>query len=114
MRICSFIPSATEIVFALGLGNDLLAVSHECDYPHEVKTRPKTVRPVFQEHLSSQGIDQMVKERLARGESLYQLDFQVLSQANPDLILTQKLCDVCAISYREVLEVVKQPPVHPR
>ena len=98
MRICSFLPSATEIVYALGLGDSLMAVSHECDFPAEAKEKPKVVRAKFDaDGMTSAEINSAVADMVARGERIYEIDNDVLEAANPDLVLTQELCDVCAI-----------------
>ena len=103
MRICSFLPSGTEIVYALGMGDSLYAVSHECDYPAEALAKPKIVRSRFDaDKLSSQEIDRLVTEMYQRGERIYEVDEGVLREAAPDLVLTQELCDVCAVSYEDV------------
>ena len=103
MRICSFLPSGTEIVFALGLGDSLYGVSHECDYPSEALGKPKVVRGKFDaDKLSSQEIDRIVTEMYRRGERIYEVDEDVLCDAAPDLVITQELCDVCAVSYEDV------------
>ena len=103
MRICSFLPSGTEIVYALGLGDSLHAVSHECDYPDEALAKPKVVRSKFDaDKLSSQEIDRIVTEMYQQGERIYEVDDEVLRSAAPDLVLTQELCDVCAVSYEDV------------
>ena len=103
MRICSFLPSGTEIVYALGLGDSLYAVSHECDYPADALGKPKVVRSRFDaDSLSSQEIDRLVTEMYQRGERIYEVDEGVLRDAAPDLVLTQELCDVCAVSYEDV------------
>jgi iron complex transport system substrate-binding protein len=109
MRICSLLPSATEIVYALGLGDQLCGVSHECDFPPEVAAKPTVIRSVFDPStLSSLEIDRAVMERLRQGEGVYTIDLDRLKQADPDLILTQELCDVCAIPYSEVKRAVEQ------
>jgi len=103
MRICSFLPSGTEIVYALGLGDALHAVSHECDYPKAALAKPKVVRSRFDaDKMSSQEIDRIVTEMYQRGERIYEVDEEVLRDAAPDLVLTQELCDVCAVSYEDV------------
>ena len=103
MRICSFLPSGTEIVYALGMGDSLYAVSHECDYPKDALAKPKVVRSRFgADKLSSQEIDLIVTEMYQRGERIYEVDEGVLGEAAPDLVLTQELCDVCAVSYEDV------------
>ena len=96
-------PSGTEIVYALGLGDSLYAVSHECDYPVAALDKPKIVRSRFDaDKLSSQEIDRVVTEMYQRGERIYEVDEDVLSDAAPDLVITQELCDVCAVSYEDV------------
>jgi len=107
MRICSLIPSATEMVFALGQGDRLVAVSHECDYPPEASRLPKATRSLIPDGLSSAALDQAVSSTLERAGSLYALDFDLLDRLQPDLILTQRLCDVCAVSFDTVEELVK-------
>ena len=107
MRICSFLPSGTEIVYGLGLGDSLYGVSHECDYPPEAMGKPKVVRSKFDPaQLTSAQIDTMVSEMFSRGERIYEVDQEVLNQAKPDLVITQELCDVCAISYEDVQQAV--------
>ena len=103
MRICSFLPSGTEIVYALGLGDSLHAVSHECDYPKGALAKPKVVRSRFDaDKMSSQEIDHIVTKMYRRGERIYEVDEEILRDAAPDLVLTQELCDVCAVSYEDV------------
>ena len=103
MRICSFLPSGTEMVFALGLGDSLYAVSHECDYPQAALGKPKIVRSRFDANkLSSEEIDRVVTEMYSRGERIYAVDEDALRDAAPDLVITQELCDVCAVSYEDV------------
>ena len=96
MRICSFNPGATEIVFSLGLEDSLFGVSHECDYPAAARGKPRVVRSVFDEaeQLSSAEIDRIVSERVAQGLGIYEIDQQVLQEAAPDLLLTQAICEV--------------------
>jgi iron complex transport system substrate-binding protein len=107
-RIVSFLPSATEMVCALGLENDLVGITHECDYPESVKTKPVVVRNVLPiETMSQSQIDQAVAQRLREGQSLYQIDEKLLASLAPDLILTQNLCQVCAPSGNEVSQVLK-------
>ncbi|TAM58717.1 MAG: cobalamin-binding protein [Chloroflexota bacterium] len=109
MRIVSLLPSATEIVFALGLGDELVGRSHECDYPPEALAVPAMTRAAGGQHdPSSREIHQRVTERLHGGSSLYELDEAALAAAHPDLILTQELCAVCAVSYRQVTEAVRR------
>ena len=114
MRICSFLPSATEIVFALGLGDSLCAVSHECDYPAAALDKPKIVRSKFDANaLTSQEIDRIVTEMYQRGERIYEVDEDVLHKAAPDLVITQELCDVCAVSYEDVRHAASRLPYPP-
>ena len=115
MRICSFLPSGTEIVCALGLSDSLLAVSHECDYPAEVLSRPKVVRSRFDSaSLTGAEIDVAVTDLASRGERIYEVDRSVLGAARPDLVITQQLCEVCAISFEDVQAAVVQLEVPPR
>src|SRR5437588_13110785 len=99
MRIVSLVPSATEMLFALDLGDDLVAVTHECDYPAEAQELPKVTRDVLPAGLTSAQIDAAVKERTLAGQSIYELDVDALHELGPDLIVTQALCAVCAVSY---------------
>jgi iron complex transport system substrate-binding protein len=96
MRICSLLPSATEILFALGVGDQVVGVSHECDFPPEAQLRPVLIKSRVSNALSPAEIDRQVREFLARGESLYSVDFELLRSLDPDLIVTQDLCHVCA------------------
>lgn len=103
LKICSLLPSATEIVFALGLGERLAAVTHECDFPPEATRLPKITSSVFDhEASSSRQIHRHISESVHSGSSIYHLDREMLREIDPDLILTQELCDVCAVSYSEV------------
>ena len=95
MRICSFLPSATEIVYQLGLQDQLYGVTHECDYPPDAKTKPWVVRSVFDGTQPSIGeIDRVISERLQQGLGIYEIDPDVLRAADPDLLLTQAICEV--------------------
>jgi iron complex transport system substrate-binding protein len=114
MRIVSLIPSATEMLFALGLGSDVIAVTHECDYPPAARELPKITRDVLPEGLTSAQIDAAVKEHTLAGESIYQLDTEALEDLRPDLIVTQELCSVCAVSYDDVREIAEQLDPRPR
>jgi iron complex transport system substrate-binding protein len=108
MRIASFLPSATEIVYALGLDDRLVAVSHECDYPPIAREKPVVVHSaVDSAALSSGEIDQRVRALLANGESLYAIDERQLRALSPELILTQDLCQVCAPSGNLVTDVLR-------
>jgi iron complex transport system substrate-binding protein len=104
MRVCSLLPGATEIAFALGLGDDVVGVTHECDYPAEARQKPVVVRSLIDSNrMTSLEIDQWVSERLRSNKGLYVIDEKRLREAAPDVILTQGLCDVCAIDYNEVV-----------
>ncbi len=97
MRIVSLLPSSTEIVYALGLADELVGVTYECDYPDAAKDKPIVVRPSFNHQgLSPQQIDQVVTRTFKSGKSLYVVDETKLRELDPDLILTQDLCQVCA------------------
>ena len=105
MRICSLLPSATEIVFALGLGDDLVGVSYACDYPDEAASRPvvsHSLRNV--KHLGSGEIDALVQQARANNNPMYWIDEELLARLRPDLIITQELCEVCAIASGSVFE----------
>jgi iron complex transport system substrate-binding protein len=98
MRICSLLPSATEIAYAIGLGDSICGVSHECDFPADAATKPSLLRPRVDPQAPAAEIDRQVSEIIARGESIYAVDAELLSSLSPDLILTQDLCHVCAAS----------------
>jgi len=108
MKIASLLPSATEIVCLLGLEQDLVGVTHECDYPKGVRGKPVLTGSNI-EHRGKTGaeIDRHISEHLHAGSSIYRLDRDLLEKLNPDIILTQELCDVCAVSYTEVQAAVK-------
>ena len=108
MRIVSLVPSATEMLFALGLGDDLIAVTHECDYPPQARELPRVTRDVLPPGLSAAEIDAAVKERTLAGESIYRLDTELLHELLPDLIVTQALCSVCAVSYDDVRAIAEE------
>ena len=107
MRICSLLPSSTEIIFALGLEENLVGVTHECDYPPQARDKPVVVKSILEGKgkLSSARIDELVKRNRSEGKSVYLIDSERLSEIKPDLIITQGLCDVCAVSENEVTEV---------
>src|SRR5229473_3414232 len=107
-RIVSFLPSATEMACALGLGDQLVGITHECDYPSEVEGKPVVVRNVLPiEQMSQPEIDAAVAQRMRDGLSLYQVDEKVLEELAPDIIMTQNLCQVCAPSGNEVPEALE-------
>jgi iron complex transport system substrate-binding protein len=115
IRTVSMLPAATEIVGALGLMDQLLAVSHECDYPDEANRRPRVTHcEIYGKGLPSAEIDRWVSERLRAGDSLYTLDEPTLRRLAPDLILTQRLCDVCAPAYGSVAALAETLPSRPR
>jgi iron complex transport system substrate-binding protein len=98
MQICSLLPSATEILYALGLGDSVVGVTHECDYPPDAAKKPALIRPRVDVHASPAEIDRQVASLVARGESAYSVDANLLESLSPDLIVTQDLCHVCAAS----------------
>jgi iron complex transport system substrate-binding protein len=103
MRICSLLPSATEILFSLGLRDEVVAVTHECDYPAEALSKPKITEDMIDhERLTSAEIDHHVTSNIGRHGSIYNLKEDLLEYLKPDLIVTQELCDVCAVSYKDV------------
>lgn len=103
MRICSLLPGATEVVAALGLSDDLVAISHECDYPPEIRPKPVVIKSaVDPQKTSSPAIDRQVREAMHTGSGLYRIDESLLHSVSPDLIITQSLCDVCAVTPTEV------------
>jgi iron complex transport system substrate-binding protein len=112
MKICSFLPSGTEILFALGLGESVAGVTFECDFPEEARAKPVVVYSKLQHGLTEHEVDREVKEFSARGDSLYRLDAGKLSEIQPDLIVTQDLCHVCAASSND-LGAVLSSFVHP-
>lgn len=114
MRIATLVPSATETAFALGLGDGVVAVTHECDYPPDAAALPHLTRSVIPEGLSAAEIDRAVRERTGRGEALYELDAGLLARLEPDLIVTQALCEVCAVSVDDVRAVAAELPSRPR
>jgi iron complex transport system substrate-binding protein len=114
MRIVSLVPHATELLFALGLGDDVVAVTHECDFPAEVLQLPHVTRDVLPPGLTAGEIDAAVRERTEQGKAIYELDEKGLTDLAPDLIVTQELCQVCAVSYDDVVEVAKRMPTEPQ
>jgi len=99
MRICSLLPSATEVIALLGLSDELVGISHECDYPPSVRSVPIMIEPMIPPHgLASAEIDRQVRQLVESGQRLYRLKDHLLRQAQPDLILSQDLCHVCAVT----------------
>jgi iron complex transport system substrate-binding protein len=108
MRIASLLPSATEIVYQLGLGDALVAVSHDCDYPPEVKKKIQLTQiDIDPARSSSRQINDWIANKVHTGSSVYHIDQDALAKANPDLILTQELCEVCAPAFSEVQNACK-------
>lgn len=107
MKIYSFIPSATEMVYVLGLGDQLCGVTHECDYPPDARTKPTAIRSlVDMSSLSQREIDDRVVESMAHGHGLYSIDKALLRKNPPDVVITQELCDVCSVSLRDVVSSI--------
>ncbi|SVD46900.1 uncharacterized protein METZ01_LOCUS399754, partial [marine metagenome] len=105
MRICSLLPSATEILYALGVGDQVVGVSHACDFPLDAKTKPvvsKSVRHLS--HLSSREIDDIIQQARIHNNPVHWIDGDLLNQLEPDLIITQELCQVCAVASGSVFE----------
>ena len=114
MRICSLLPSATEVIASLGLSDALVGISHECDYPPSIKNVPVMVEPMIPPHgLSSDDIDRQVRQLVASGQRLYRLKDHLLRQAQPDLILSQDLCHVCAVTPDQLHDALCSMPRQP-
>ncbi len=108
MKIASLLPSSTEIICALGLEADLIGVTHECDFPPGIESKPHlTASRISHETMTSREIDHMVRSQLDGHGSIYDLDADLLGQLSPDLIITQELCDVCAVNYKMVAGAAK-------
>ena len=114
MRIASLVPSATEMLFALGLGRSVVGVTHECDFPPGANELPHLTRSTIPEGLQAAEIDREVRERTERGESIYTLDESLLHDLQPDLIVTQQVCEVCAVSFDDVRAVAERIDSQPR
>ncbi len=103
MRICSLLPSGTEILYSLGLGDQVVAVTHECDYPPETAAKPRITEDLIEQgRMTSVEIDHHVSSNIGRHGTIYRLKQDLLETLKPDLIVTQELCEVCAVSYKEV------------
>ncbi|MEO5955920.1 MAG: cobalamin-binding protein [Nitrospiraceae bacterium] len=114
MRICSLLPSATEVIAALGLSEELVGISHECDYPPSVRNVPIMVEPMIPPHgLASAEIDRQVAQLVASGQRLYRLNHDRLCHSRPDLILSQDLCHVCAVTPDQLHEALRAMPHQP-
>jgi len=114
MRIVSLVPHATELLFALGAGPELVGVTHACDFPPRARELQPLTRDVLPAGLSAGEIDAAVRERTLEGEAIYELDREALAALEPELIVTQALCPVCAVSYEEVSELAAALPRPPR
>lgn len=108
MRIVSLLPSATEILFAIGAGDEVAGVTHECDYPPQAKRLPRLTASAGPELRDPAAIDRHVRSAVHAGSSLYHLDSALLETLAPDLIVTQELCEVCAVSYDIVQRAARQ------
>src|SRR5215470_13356082 len=106
LRIVSLLPSASEILFALGLGDQVVGVSHECDFPPAANTKPRVVHSRIPKDVSPREIDRLVREFTERGQSIYAVDAEALRQLAPDLIVTQDLCSVCAASPEDLAAIL--------
>ena len=114
MRVCSLLPSATEMLFAMGAGEDVVGVTFECDYPAEARERPQVVSSHMPEGLSPAEIDALVSTTGAEGKSLYFADFDLLERLAPELIVLQDLCHVCAIDSPTLARDLSRLPSAPR
>lgn len=114
MKICCLLPSATEIAYALGLGNEVAGVTYRCDYPLDACRKRVVVHSKLPRKLMAAETDRQVREFVARGESLYRIDAEALQQIQPDLILTQELCHVCAASPGNMVSALESLPKAPK
>lgn len=114
MRIASLLPSATEILFAIGLGDSVVGVTHECDFPPEATKKPVLIHPRVKLDVPAAEIDRQVSELVAQGGSIYSVDAELLRKLSPDLIVTQDLCHVCAASPDDLATALKAFPKPPR
>jgi iron complex transport system substrate-binding protein len=114
MRICTLLPSATEICYALGLGDSVLGVTHECDFPPEARQKQVVVTSRLPHTTDSAEIDRLVTEFTSRGESVYRVDAEALREIDPDLIITQDLCHVCAASPDDLAAALSILPRMPK
>lgn len=110
MRIVSLLSSSTEMLFGLGLGEQVVAVSHECDFPDAAQRLPRATRSLIDSSQPSGQIDRQVRELTASGAALYAIDRELLCRLQPELIVTQAQCDVCAVRYQDVLDLVAGQP----
>jgi iron complex transport system substrate-binding protein len=114
-RIVSLLPAATEIAAALGLMDQVVGVSHECDFPEQARQRPRVTRcPIHDAGLTSVEVDDWVRRALRENGTIYAIDEPLLQTLQPDVILTQQLCDVCAVGYGTVAKLAQTLPSPPR
>jgi iron complex transport system substrate-binding protein len=113
MRVVSLLPSATEILFALGLDKEIVGVSHECDYPARARAKRVVIHSRLPQDAPPAEIDRLVREYVSRGESLYSVDAEALAELAPDLIITQDLCQVCAASPDDLAGTLARFPRRP-
>ena len=115
MKICSLLPGATEVIAALGLADDLVGISHECDYPPAITHKPVMVRATIDgDRSSSAEIDHQVKTAVTAGRQLYELDEGLFARAQPDLVVTQDLCHVCAVTPSQLHRAIGALPHRPQ
>jgi iron complex transport system substrate-binding protein len=114
MQICSLLPSATEILYALGLGDSVAGITHECDFPAEATGKPVLIRPRLSLDVTPAEMDRQVSELIARGESIYLVDTERLARLAPDLIVTQDLCHVCTASPDDLAGALTRLPKRPK
>lgn len=115
MRICSLVPGATEVVALLGLSHDLVGISHECDYPETIRHAPVVVKPTFDSAvMDSAAIDRQVRAQASSGQKLYEVNGQALIDARPDVILTQDVCHVCAVTAHQLEQTIATLPSRPQ
>jgi iron complex transport system substrate-binding protein len=114
VRIVSLVPHATELLYALGLDGQVVAVTHECDHPPQALGLPRVTRDALPPGLDAAAIDAAVRERTLTGQAIYELDGELLASLEPELIVTQALCPVCAVSYEDVAALAEEMPSPPR
>ena len=115
MRICSLVPGATEVVALLGLSHDLVGISHECDYPETIRHAPVVVQSTVNSAvMDSAAIERQVRAQASSGQKLYELDRQALNDARPDVILTQDVCHVCAVTTHQLEQAIATLPSRPQ
>src|SRR5579862_9064164 len=110
MRIVSLLPASTEILYAIGAGDSVVGVTHECDYPPQAAAKPKLIRPRVDPLAPPAELDRQVRELVERGESIYAVDAELLTKLAPDLIVTQDLCHVCAASPEDLGAALERLP----